>query len=164
MQHKIISLIEPDNGCEGFLPGEEPMVTLTLDDGRRCSFNKPTFTVNAFNTISLKHGWRFDLNLMFQSRGNDMNFYNSYDKVRLGIVAQKSLLKDRSLTVRAAVLDVLQRSGMNEYGDMGYYQIWQANKYSRHKLHLSLFYRLNSARSKYKGTGAGKDAQNRMKS
>jgi hypothetical protein len=34
MQHKIISLIEPDNGCEGFLPGEEPMVTLTLDDGR----------------------------------------------------------------------------------------------------------------------------------
>lgn len=143
---------------------DKPDLTLTLDDGRRCSFNKPTFTVNAFNTISLNHGWRFDLNLMFQSRGNDMNFYNNYDKVRLGIVAQKSLLKDRSLTIRAAVLDVLQRSGMNEYGDMGYYQIWQANKYSRHKQHLSLFYRLNSARSKYKGTGAGKDAQNRMKS
>ena len=34
MQHKIISLIEPDNGCEGFLPGEDPLVTLTLDDGR----------------------------------------------------------------------------------------------------------------------------------
>ncbi len=33
MKHKIIDLAEPDNGCEGFLPGEEPMVTLTLDDG-----------------------------------------------------------------------------------------------------------------------------------
>ena len=35
MDHKITDLTEPDNGCEGYLPGEEPMVTLTLDDGRR---------------------------------------------------------------------------------------------------------------------------------
>ena len=34
MFRKIVDLIEPDNGCEGFLPGEEPLVTLTLDDGR----------------------------------------------------------------------------------------------------------------------------------
>ena len=33
--HTITDLEEPDHGCEGFLPGEEPMVTLTLDDGRR---------------------------------------------------------------------------------------------------------------------------------
>ncbi len=30
MTYRIIDLIEPDNGCEGFMPGEEPMVTLTL--------------------------------------------------------------------------------------------------------------------------------------
>ena len=30
----ITDLIEPDNGCEGFAEGEEPMVTLILDDGR----------------------------------------------------------------------------------------------------------------------------------
>ena len=35
MLRKIVDLIEPDNGCEGFLPGEEPLVTLTLDDGRK---------------------------------------------------------------------------------------------------------------------------------
>jgi hypothetical protein len=34
MLRKIVDLIEPDNGCEGFLPGEEPLVTFTLDDGR----------------------------------------------------------------------------------------------------------------------------------
>lgn len=33
MDHKITDLIEPDNGCEGFAPGEEPMVTLYLDNG-----------------------------------------------------------------------------------------------------------------------------------
>ena len=35
MKHRITDLFEPDNGCEGFLPGEEPEVTLVLDDGRR---------------------------------------------------------------------------------------------------------------------------------
>lgn len=34
MLRKIIDLTEPDNGCEGFMAGEEPAVTLTLDDGR----------------------------------------------------------------------------------------------------------------------------------
>ena len=34
MKRLITDLTEPDRGCEGFLPGEEPMVTLTLDDGR----------------------------------------------------------------------------------------------------------------------------------
>ncbi|MBR6045472.1 MAG: hypothetical protein IKP47_07550 [Ruminococcus sp.] len=34
MLHKITDLTEPDHGCEGYLPGEEPLVTLTLDDGR----------------------------------------------------------------------------------------------------------------------------------
>ena len=35
MKHKIIDLIEPDHGCEGFMPGEEPEVTLILNDGRK---------------------------------------------------------------------------------------------------------------------------------
>ena len=35
---------------------------------------------------------------------------------------------------------------------------------STHKFQVSVYYRLNSTRSKYKGTGAGKDAQERMKS
>ena len=53
---------------------------------------------------------------------------------------------------------------MNEYSDMGYYQIQQNNVFSTHKLQVSVYYRMNSTRSKYKGTGAGKDAQERMKS
>lgn len=34
MKHIIKDLIEPDNGCEGFAEGEEPMVILILDNGR----------------------------------------------------------------------------------------------------------------------------------
>lgn len=30
--YKITDIIEDDHGCEGFMPGEEPMVTLVLEN------------------------------------------------------------------------------------------------------------------------------------
>ena len=128
----------------------------------RVYYDKPQYTLNAYNTFTLKHGWRFDVNLMYHSSGCSYNFYNDTYNLRLGLVAQKSLLKDNSLTLRAAVLDCFQRNRMNEFSDCGYNQIQQNNRFSTHKLMLSLIYRLNATRSKYKGTGAGKDAQARM--
>ena len=128
----------------------------------RVYYDKPQYTLNAYNTFTLKHGWRFDVNLMYRSCGCSYNFYNDTYNLRLGLVAQKSLLKDNSLTLRAAVLDCFQRNRMNEFSDCGYNQIQQNNRFSTHKLMLSLIYRLNATRSKYKGTGAGKDAQARM--
>ena len=130
---------------------------------RRAYFDKPVYTLNAFNSFSLKHDWRFDINFMFRSHGHQLNFYDDYDNMRLNLIAQKSFLKDKALTLRVAVLDALQRNHMNEYGDMGYYKIQQNNRYSTHKLQFTIIYRLNATRSKYKGTGAGKDAQQRMK-
>ena len=128
----------------------------------RVYYDKPQYTLNAYNTFTLKHGWRFDVNLMYRSSGCSYNFYNDTYNLRLGLVAQKSLLKDNSLTLRAAVLDCFQRNRMNEFSDCGYNQIQQNNRFSTHKLMLSLIYRLNATRSKYKGTGAGKDVQARM--
>ena len=128
----------------------------------RVYYDKPQYTLNAYNTFTLKHGWRFDVNLMYRSSGCSYNFYNDTYNLRLGLVAQKSLLKDNSLTLRAAVLDCFQRNRMNEFSDCGYNQIQQNNRFSTHKLMLSLIYRMNATRSKYKGTGAGKDAQARM--
>ena len=130
---------------------------------RRAYFDKPVYTLNAFNTFSLKHDWRFDINFMLRSHGHQLNFYDDYDNMRLNLIVQKTFLKDKALTLRAAVLDALQRNHMNEYGDMGYYKIQQNNRYSTHKFQFTVIYRLNATRSKYKGTGAGKDAQQRMK-
>ena len=134
-------------------------------DGRgayRVYYDKPKYTLNAYNTFTLKHGWRFDVNLMYRSSGCSYVFYNDTYNMRLGLVAQKSLLHDNSLTLRAAVLDCFQRNRMNEFSDCGYNQIQQNNRFSTHKLMLSLIYRLNATRSKYKGTGAGKDVQARI--
>lgn len=126
--------------------------------------DKPRYTLNAFNTFTLNHGWQFDINLMYRSNGYSYNFYNDTYNLRLGLVAQKSLLKDRSLTLRCAVLDCLQRNRVNESGDLGYNQFRQCNRFSTHKLLFSIVYRLNATRSKYKGKGAGLDAQARMSS
>ena len=128
----------------------------------RVYYDKPQYTLNAYNTFTLKHGWRFDINLMYRSSGCSYVFYNNTYNLRLGLVAQKSLLRDNSLTLRAAVLDCFQRNRMNEFSDCGYNQIQQNNRFSTHKLMLSLIYRFNATRSKYKGTGAGKEAQARM--
>ena len=91
------------------------------------------------------------------------NFYCDCANVRLNLVAQKNFLKDKALTLRAALLDALQRNCLNEYGDMGYYKIQQNNRYSTHKLQFTVIYRFNVTPSKYRGTGAGKDTQQRMK-
>ena len=128
----------------------------------RVDCDKPRYTLNAFNTFTLKHGWQFDINLMYRSSGYSYNFYNDTYNLRLGIVAQKSLLKNNALTIRCAVLDCLQRNRVNESGDLGYNQFRQCNRFSTHKLFLSLVYRLNATRSKYKGTGAGKAVIERM--
>ena len=128
----------------------------------RVYYDKPQYTFNAYNSFTLKHGWKFDVNLMYRSCGCSYVFYNDTYNLRLGLVAQKSLLKDNSLTLRAAVLDCFQRNRMNEFSDCGYNQIQQNNRFSTHKLMLSLIYRLNATRSKYKGTGAGRDVQARM--
>ena len=142
---------------------EKQDLYLDLQNGRTY-FNKPVYTANVYNTLTLKHGWKFDVNVQFRSHGHNQNFYNNYNRLRMGIVAQKTLLRDKSLTLRAAVLDIFQRYRMNEFSDMGYYRIQQNNRFSTHKLYFSLIYRLNATRSKYKGTGAGKEAQERMKS
>ena len=128
----------------------------------RVYYDKPQYTLNAYNTFTLKHGWKFDVNLMYHSSGCSYVFYNNTYDLRMGLVAQKNLLKDNSLTLRAAVLDCFQHNRMNEFSDCGYNQIQQNNRYSTHKLMLSLIYRLNATRSKYKGTGAGKETQARM--
>ena len=128
----------------------------------RVYYDKPQYTLNAYNTFTLKHGWRFDVNLMYRSSGCSYNFYNDTYNLRLGLVAQKSLMKNNALTIRCAILDCLQRNRVNESGDLGYNQFRQCNRFSTHKLFLSFVYRLNATRSKYKGTGAGKAVIERM--
>ena len=46
--------------------------------------------------------------------------------------------------------------------DNGYFQLHQTSDQNHHRLNVTLRYTFNSSSNKYKGSGAGADAKNRM--
>ena len=70
--------------------------------------------------------------------------------------------KDELKRLRASVMDVFQRNHQAIEMDCGYYTLEQRGHSNTHRLNLSLRYTFNAQKSKYKGTGAGKDAAGRM--
>jgi hypothetical protein len=56
----------------------------------------------------------------------------------------------------------LKRSLQDTYSDAGFLIHTETPIRNNHRLDVSLRYTFNASKSRYKGTGAGKDAQNRM--
>ena len=79
------------------------------------------------------------------------------------LVAGTTTLEDGSLVVRLEGKDLLGLADNNVYCDYGSYIMEQTNQMDTKRLTFSVRYRFNSAQSKYKGTGAGKDAVSRIK-
>ena len=75
---------------------------------------------------------------------------------------QKTLLRNNALTLRLTANDILYRSAEDILMDSSDSQMHQINKNSTQRLNLSIRYAFNQAKSKYKGTGAGKEAKDRM--
>ena len=79
----------------------------------------------------------------------------------LNVSLSKTFLDSR-LTLKLAGEDLLDR---NRDGNLCYnhqVRLYQGNFYDRRRLVVTLRYRFNAARSKYKGTGAGNDEKNRL--
>ena len=75
---------------------------------------------------------------------------------------QKSLLKGNALTLRLAVQDIFQKNNEHVFIYYGSYTVAQNNKYDFNRVVLTVRYNFNTARSKYKGTGAGQNARSRF--
>ncbi len=131
---------------------------------RSLSFNdKPFFFVQLNNTFTLPKGWQFELGAEYHSKGYSQNmlFTNHYLNVSAAI--QKTLLRDGSLVLRITGNDLAGLGNYNIDSNTGNYHIHQSNRMDTQRVGVSLRYRFNTAASKYKGTGAGKDAKDRMK-
>ena len=75
---------------------------------------------------------------------------------------QKCWLKNDALCLRITANNILQ-SGNEKVGiDCGYYYLTQWMRSNNHRLSISLRYTFNVARNKYKGSGAGQEAIQRM--
>ena len=136
-------------------------LTLDFDNGSR-SFNKPMWVFNASNAFRLPHNWQLELNSEFHSKANYTNveLVNNYWSLETAV--QKSFLKNNALTLRLAWQDMARKGNESVYIYYGSYSIHQSNVMGYTRVIFTLRYSFNAARSKYKGTGAGKDARNRI--
>ena len=136
-------------------------LTLDLDNGRQ-SFGKPMWVFNANNAFRLKHDWQLELNSEFHSKADYSNVRLTCNYWWLETVVQKSLLKDKSLTLRLSWQDMVRKGNNDVFINYGSYHIYQTNTMDFNRVVFTVRYAFNATRSKYKGTGAGKDALSRM--
>lgn len=136
-------------------------LTLDLDNGSR-SFNKPMWVFNANNAFRLPHRWQIELNSEFHSKSHFTNVELTNNYWSLETAVQKSFLKNDALTLRLAWQDMFRKGNDDVYVYYGSYSIHQTNTMDFNRVILTLRYSFNTARSKYKGTGAGKDARDRI--
>ncbi len=130
---------------------------------RETSFNgRPLYVAQLFNTLRLKGGWQFELGGVVYSRGYTQNLYLTNVYFDLSAAVQKSLLKDGSLVLRLEGSDLAGLGHNDVSTDFGNYKLWQTNILNSQKVKISIRYNFNTAQSKYKGTGAGKDQKARM--
>ena len=130
---------------------------------RDISYTKPLVFIDLNNTFRLKHSWQLEANMNIMLKGDWMNYHLIENSYNLGFTVQKCWLKNDALCLRISVFDVLKRSTQRINMDCGYYFLDQRSRNNSHRLDMSLRYTFNASQSKYKGTGAGKDAMSRMK-
>ena len=130
---------------------------------REAKFNgKPIFVAQLQNTVTVKGGWQFELGTTIQSKGYQANLTMTNVYCDLSAAIQKTLLKDGSLVLRLEGADLLGLACFNVDSDFGNHKITQSNAFDTQRIKFSIRYNFNTAQSKYKGTGAGKDTRDRM--
>lgn len=140
----------------------------TLADPREASgervvhYNQPLGYFDFNNTFRFKHSWQFECNVNLMTPGDVLNYRLVNTSFNLSFVIQKCWLKNDALCFRASITDIFQRTNQNLEMDCGYYTLTQHNVTTNHRLYASLRYTFNASKSKYKGTGAGRDAAGRM--
>ena len=150
--------------------GMQPQwLDITVDDPREASgkrvlsYNdKPIAFVQMNNTLSVKGGWQFELGGQWTTKGYAENVLLTTDYIDVTAAVQKTLLKDGALVLRLEGRNLANKAHYNVDTDFGAHTITQTNIMDTQKVKFSLRYNFNTAKSKYRGTGAGSDNKDRM--
>ena len=132
------------------------------DGQRTLTAKKPVLFMDLNNAFRFKRSWQLEANLNVMTKGDMMQFAFLRNTYNLGLVVQKCWLKNDALCLRVSLSDVLQMRTNVLLLDNGYFQLHQTSSQNYHRLNVTLRYTFNSSNNKYKGSGAGKEAQNRM--
>ena len=147
---------------------QKPWTRIEFDDPRaesgkvNVSYMRPMFFFTLNNAFRFRHSWQLEANMHIQTKGDYLNFRMTTSAYNLGFAVQKCWLENDALCLRISVQDVLKRSLQETYSDAGFLIHTETPVRNNHRLDVSLRYTFNASKSRYKGTGAGKDAQSRM--
>lgn len=122
--------------------------------------NNPVGTFRFDNTLDTKI-CRISLNLRYTTRGGDENIYMMKPSFRADLSLYKAFMQDR-LTVQLLVQDLFKTSRQRMtlfYGSMR--ETFMGTPAQRN-ISLTVRYKFNVGKSKYKGTGAGQSQKSRM--
>lgn len=139
---------------------QKPWFTLHTDVASY-RLNRPIFMGNFNNAFSLPCGITLNVDYRYQSKGNTMNVYLAKEQHVLDVSISKSFLKD-ALTLEIKGNDLLYKCWDANLLYNQKMELLQVSKRGTRDLQLTLRYKFNTTRSKYKGTDAGNAELNRL--
>lgn len=137
---------------------ELDLIRLVPDTEVHC--NKPMVQLEFGNTFSFGKGFTFNADYTYISCGFWRDFEIVAPSHKVDVSVRKSFLND-AMSVELRGHDLLQAKD-DIFTQTNVYSILQYNIRDTRKASLTIRYRFNSARSKYKGTGAGEQQKSRM--
>ncbi len=126
------------------------------------SFNTPMYLMQLNNSFELPGDILLSVDGNVRWKGNHQNLYSTRIYQHVDVSLRKSFLKD-ALTVELRGTDLFE--GKRDCWRMFYGKdfVWnQKNHFDSREFVFTLRYKFNSAKSKYKGTGAGQNQMNRL--
>ena len=123
--------------------------------------NKPMPMVSLNNSLSLSKVFLLTLDMNYQGKGHVQNIYLTENVFRVNAGITKSFFKDQlSIAVKGHDLFKGKKDGNLLYDSQ--MELYQLNRYDSREFELTVRYKFNSTKNKYKGTGAGEAEINRL--
>lgn len=137
---------------------EKQWFELVTRDGQH--LNKPVAMFRFNNTFDTK--WAiFSVMMTYITKGYEENHYIYKPMFNTDLSIYKGFMKD-CLTLQLYVSDVFGTNDSHIIGKYGKLKETVFDEFSTSKISLTVRYKFNTTRSKYKGTGAGDSQKNRM--
>ena len=137
---------------------EKQWFELETRDGRY--LNKPVAMFRFNNTFDTKWAM-FSVMMTYITKGYEENHYIYKPMFNTDLSIYKGFMKD-CLTLQLYVSDVFGTNDSHIIGKYGKLKETVFDEFSTSKISLTVRYKFNTTRSKYKGTGAGNSQKNRM--
>lgn len=132
-----------------------------MSAGRAINLNKPMPIVSFNNSLRLPKEFLLTLDAQYMGDGDVQNIQLKKNNMVVNLGVSKSFFKDRlDISLKGHDLFWQQKDGNLLYNAQ--MELYQMNRYDSRELELTVRYRFNTAKSKYKGTGAGENEINRL--